>query len=65
MFRIKTNLNNTQIAILFQINEKTAKKYFIETVQILSAILKDFIFFQTREQNQKNLPRCFWGFLIP
>lgn len=62
MFRLKTNLSNTEVSIIFQVTDKTAKQYFVDTIQLLSKVLNCLIYWQSHEENLKSLPKCFEDF---
>lgn len=63
MHILKSNCSFAELAINFQLTEKTAKSYFVETIQILSSFFVKCIHWQTRDQNQRSFPICFDLFL--
>lgn len=62
MYKLKHNVSNAMIANSFKISEKTARKYFADTIQLLAKALECCILWQTKEENQKSLPACFAKF---
>ncbi|XP_055837913.1 uncharacterized protein LOC129906265 [Episyrphus balteatus] len=53
---IQVNLNPTTVSSLC---EKTAKLYFVDTIKHLAKIVGPLIYWPTREQNAKRMPKCF------
>lgn len=59
MQKLKNNCSFVEIGIWHQISDATAKRYFCDTIQLLALGMKRLIYWQSREQNMKNLPKCF------
>ncbi|XP_055855902.1 uncharacterized protein LOC129919092 [Episyrphus balteatus] len=59
MSKLKNNSTFAYLAVLFQISEKTAKLYFVDTIKHLAKIVGPLIYWPTREQNAKRMPKCF------
>lgn len=59
LVKLKQNLSFEAIATLFRISGPTVANYFSHTLQILSLILKKFIYWPTKEELRQNVPLCF------
>lgn len=62
--KLKQNISYSFLAVLFNFScSSTCQKIFIETVQLLSAVLEIFIDWPDRDETRRNLPKCFENFL--
>lgn len=62
MVKIKMAISFSALAILFDLNIQTCCNYFYDTVVILAQILKCMIFWPSKEDILKNMPKCFSKF---
>lgn len=62
--KLKQNCSYAFLALLFNhiVTRAYCKTIFVETIQLLSAVLKVAIKWPTRDNISKNLPKCFSGF---
>lgn len=59
MAKLKLNLSNVALANIFKITERTSQKYFADTIQLLAKVLECFIYWPTKEENQRSLVSVF------
>ncbi|XP_046387292.1 uncharacterized protein LOC124156843 [Ischnura elegans] len=62
LLKFKLNISFKCISALMNVSPKTAKSYFIDTVDVLSAVLSEFIIWPTKEDIRCSFPKCFKGF---
>ncbi|KAJ8672084.1 hypothetical protein QAD02_003343 [Eretmocerus hayati] len=60
--KLRLNLSFRCLAVLFGLNRKSSSSNFSYMIQLLSAIMDQFIFLPTREQCNRSLPKCFSKF---
>ncbi|KAJ8678597.1 hypothetical protein QAD02_014384 [Eretmocerus hayati] len=60
--KLRLNLSFRCLAVLFGLNRKSSSSNVSYMIQLLSAIMDQFIFFPTREQCNRSLPKCFSKF---
>jgi len=60
--KLKVNLSYACLSALFDITPTTCRKYFGDTLERLSRIMKKVIRFPTKAEIAKNLPKCFSKF---
>ena len=59
MVKIKLAITFSALAVLFELVVQTCSNYFFDTVLILEEILRCVIFWPSKEDVLKNMPRCF------
>lgn len=59
LIKLKLNLKYSALSVLFSISPKVCGNYFRSTIQILARVLKGFVYFPTKEEILKNMPKCF------
>ena len=59
MVKIKLGISFSALSILFELTIQTCSNYFFDTVVVLSKILKCMIFWTSKEEILKNMPKCF------
>ncbi|XP_055853428.1 uncharacterized protein LOC129917108 [Episyrphus balteatus] len=62
MFKLKTNVDFSQLAAFLQMSEKDALQYFTYTIKILAKITSTSINLQSIEQITRSSPACFRSF---
>lgn len=62
MHKLKSNCSFAEIAIGFELSNKTAKIYFADTIALLAKVMKNLIHWQSEERNVKSLPKYFEDF---
>lgn len=57
--KLKTGLDNQVLSLLFQLDEATISKIFLEILQYLSNFLRNVIEWPSKNEIQANMPECF------